>query len=486
MTASTQSGESFAGPLPESVSLSSRHRPTSAAQRVSPPPPHDLEAEEATLGAMMMSAAALAVVLERLREDDFYRPAHRNVFAAIRSLAGRGHPVDPVMVGAELASDGSLADIGGAPFLHSLVQAVPVPASAGHYARIVAERARLRRLIDAGIQIAQLGYEDGQDAAQAEDQARKLVGDATAARNGQAVDALDLDAFLEQEALEYDWLVPGLFEREERIGVTGGEGAGKSTLLRQIGVPTASGIHPFTMEKIHPLRVLLVDLESSPAHVRRELRRLRVAAGSDYQPGGLHVIARPQGLDLFAQTEDVAWLGREVAAARADLLAIGPAYKMSSGDPTKEEIARAVQKPLDDLRAAHGIALLLELHTGHGVSGGRRPERPIGASAWLRWPEFGLHLRADGSLGRWRGDRDVRDWPAALRRGGDWPWTVQEAPHDLMWARILQHVDETGRCASIRVLAEALATTKYSVEAALGAHRSEWQTLRDALGEVDE
>lgn len=80
----------------------------------------------------------------------------------------------------------------------------------------------------------------------------------------------------------------------------------------------------------------------------------------------------------------------------------------------------------------------------------------------------------------------MRDWPAALRRGGDWPWTVQEAPHDLMWARILQHVDETGRCASIRVLAEALATTKYSVEAALGAHRSEWQTLRDALGEVDE
>jgi hypothetical protein len=169
VTASSQSGESFAGPLPESVSLSSRHRPTSAAQRVSPAPPHDLEAEEATLGAMMMSAVALAVVLERLREDDFYRPAHRNVFAAIRSLAGRGHPVDPVMVGAELASDGSLADIGGAPFLHSLVQAVPVPASAGHYARIVTERARLRRLIDAGIQIAQLGYEDGQDAAQAED-----------------------------------------------------------------------------------------------------------------------------------------------------------------------------------------------------------------------------------------------------------------------------------------------------------------------------
>jgi replicative DNA helicase len=281
--------------------------------------------------------------------------------------------------------------------------------------------------------------------------------------------------------------VPGLIEREDRIGLTGGEGAGKSTLLRQLGVQVASGIHPFTLEPIDPLRVLLVDLESSRAHVRRELRRLRLAGGDAYQPGRLHVITRPQGLDLFAHPDDTGWLDREVAAARADLLLIGPAYKMASGDPTKEEVVRAIQRPLDDLRSAYRIAVLLELHTGHASTvGGRRPERPIGASAWLRWPEFGLHLRGDGSLGRWRVDRDGRDWPAALRRGGARPWTVQENPREVVWARILQHVDETGRCASIRGLAEVLATSKYSVEAALGAHRSEWQTLRDALGEVDE
>jgi DnaB-like helicase N terminal domain/AAA domain len=459
--------------------------PPAAVGRI---PPHDLEAEEATLGAMMVSAEALVAVHDQLREEDFYRPAHRVVFVAIRSLTGRSHPVDPVTVGAELAHDGSLTDIGGAPFLHTLVAAVPLPANAGHYARIVIEQARLRRLIDAGTQITQLGYEDGQDAAQAGDQARKLVEVvATDARDGQAVDALDLDAFLDEEELEYDWQVPGLIEREDRIGLTGGEGTGKSTLLRQLGVQVASGIHPFTLEHIDPLRVLLVDLESSHAHVRRELRKLRLAAGDAYQAGGLHVITRPQGLDLFAHPDDAGWLDREVAAARADLLAIGPAYKMASGDPTKEEVVRAIQRPLDDLRSAYRVAVLLELHTGHASTvGGRRPERPIGASAWLRWPEFGLHLRTDGSLGRWRVDRDGRDWPAALRRGGAWPWTIQENPREVVWARILQHVDETGRCASIRVLAEALATTKYSVEAAVGAHRSQWQTLCDALGEIDE
>jgi DnaB-like helicase N terminal domain/AAA domain len=449
-------------------------------------PPHDLDAEQATLGAAMLDADALAVVLAELGEDDYYRPAHRTIYRALRDLHARGEPVDAVTVGAELDRVGVLADVGAGPFLHSLIAAVPVPASAGHYARIVAERASLRRLIDVGHRITQSGYEHGQDATKAGELARKLVEDATAARDGQAVDAVDLDAFLDEPEPEYDWLVPGLFEREDRGGVTGGEGAGKSTLLRQLCVQTASGIHPFTLEKIDPLRVLLVDLESSRAHVRRELRRLRLAAGDGYQPGGLRVIVRPQGLDLFAQPEDAAWLDREVAAARADLLAIGPAYKMASGDPTKEEIARAVQRPLDDLRAAYRVAVLLELHTGHGVSGGRRPERPIGASAWLRWPEFGLHLHADGSLGRWRGDRDVRDWPAALRRGGAWPWTVQENPREVVWARIRQHVEQTGRCASIRVLAAALTISKWSVETALQAHRSEWQTLRDALGEIDE
>jgi replicative DNA helicase len=74
-------------------------------------PPHDITAEEAVLGAAMLSSDALATILERLAEDDFYRPAHRTVFAAVRDLRHRGTPVDAVTVAAELARAGALADV---------------------------------------------------------------------------------------------------------------------------------------------------------------------------------------------------------------------------------------------------------------------------------------------------------------------------------------------------------------------------------------
>jgi replicative DNA helicase len=117
-------------------------------------PPHNLEAEEAVLGAVLAAGRLLAEVAGLLEEADFYRPAHRSIWRAILRLADRGQPTDPVTVLGELDHAGELADVGGAPFLHTLVQAVPTVANAGHYARLVAECARRRRVIDLGIQLA--------------------------------------------------------------------------------------------------------------------------------------------------------------------------------------------------------------------------------------------------------------------------------------------------------------------------------------------
>jgi replicative DNA helicase len=89
-----------------------------------------------------------------LEEADFYRPAHRAIWRAILRLTDRGEPTDPVTVLGELDDSGELADVGGGPFLHTLVQAVPTVASAGRYARLVAETARRRRVIDLGIRLA--------------------------------------------------------------------------------------------------------------------------------------------------------------------------------------------------------------------------------------------------------------------------------------------------------------------------------------------
>jgi len=118
------------------------------------PPPHNVEAEEAVLGAVLASGRLLAEVAGLLEEADLYRPAHRAIWRAILRLADRGEPTDPVTVLGELDHSGELADVGGAPFLHTLVEAVPTVANAGHYARLVADAARRRRVIDLGIRLA--------------------------------------------------------------------------------------------------------------------------------------------------------------------------------------------------------------------------------------------------------------------------------------------------------------------------------------------
>src|ERR671912_1284340 len=117
-------------------------------------PPHNLEAEEAVLGAVLASGRLLVEVAAVLEEADFYRPAHRAIWRAILRLADRGEPTDPVTVLGELDQSRELADVGGAPFLHTLVEAVPTVANAGHYAQLVAETARHRRVIDLCIQLA--------------------------------------------------------------------------------------------------------------------------------------------------------------------------------------------------------------------------------------------------------------------------------------------------------------------------------------------
>ncbi|WP_436433943.1 replicative DNA helicase [Kocuria marina] len=120
--------------------------------------PHDNQAEQSVLGGMMLSKDAIADVVEVLRGVDFYKPAHENIYDAIVSLYGRGEPADAITVGDELTKNGEIERIGGIAYLHSLIASVPTAANAGFYAEIVRERAVLRRLVEAGTKIVQLGY----------------------------------------------------------------------------------------------------------------------------------------------------------------------------------------------------------------------------------------------------------------------------------------------------------------------------------------
>jgi replicative DNA helicase len=122
-------------------------------------PPHNLEAEQSVLGAMVVNPNAIPVAIEQLRDEDFYREGHRLIYRSILTLYDKGDEVDVVTVSAELDRQGVLERVGGRDFIHTLAEIVPAAANAGQYATIVREQSVLRSLIQVGNEIAELGYQ---------------------------------------------------------------------------------------------------------------------------------------------------------------------------------------------------------------------------------------------------------------------------------------------------------------------------------------
>lgn len=290
---------------------------------------------------------------------------------------------------------------------------------------------------------------------------------------------LTLGEFLDQPEPDHDWVIPGLLEHGDRVMLTAAEGAGKSTLLRQIAVKAAAGVHPFSDEPIEPVTVLYVDLENGTRHLRRQFAPLARLAGDNLGTvGAVWIEVRSSGIDLL-DAGDRDWLDRRLDLSLPDLLVIGPVYKMIGGDPTAEEPAKVAARYLDSLRDKYGVALLMEAHTPYASAGGKRPTRPYGASLWSRWPEFGIHLDSTGALSRWRGDRDQRDWPAALTRGGDeaWPWKAATGKQDVLFARLLEAVRDAGEVPSIKALARMVDAPETTVRRTIDARIDTWRSL---------
>ncbi len=133
-----------------------------AVERIDTPvahlPPHDLEAEQSVLGAMLVNPNAITAVAETLAADDFYRDSHRLIYRAVLALFEKGEEVDVVTLSAQLEREGVLERAGGREFVHTLAEFVPAAANAAHYAGIVREQSVLRALIRVGNEIAELGY----------------------------------------------------------------------------------------------------------------------------------------------------------------------------------------------------------------------------------------------------------------------------------------------------------------------------------------
>jgi hypothetical protein len=403
-------------------------------------PPQDIGAEQSALGACLMDVQACAEVLVAVAPEAYYKPQHQTIHRAIADLFMAGEPVDLRTLAKYLGDRGELTKIGGPAYLQELVWSVPTAANGEHYASIVQDRGLRRALITLATRLVEMGYSPDGETTEIIERALAMVRELRdQGRESEDLPLEDILDFVDKEDV-YDWVVPDLLERRDRMILTASEGGGKSTLLRQIAVTLAAGLHPFrTSRTIDPVRLLVLDCENGEAASRRKFRPLLAAAEHFGQPmkrGQFHIECKPAGIDL-TRSQDRSWLMRRVEAAKPDVLIVGPVYRLHAGDPNSEELARKVSVVIDEARSTTGCAVLMEAHSPH--SNGfvaHRPLRPLGSSLWMRWPEFGFGLRpvedeksasnADGCRGRrvipWRGMRDERDFPKFLRQGDQWPW----------------------------------------------------------------
>ena len=148
-------------------------------------PPHHLDAERSVLGSMLLSHEAVLLAQEHLSADDFYDPAHREIFAAALHLASQSRPVDLVTLDEELTRRGKLPGIGGVEYLISLSNYVPSAANVMAYIRIVDEKATLRRLIGASGEIGQMSFASEMEMPDILAHSEKLIYDITMRKGGE-------------------------------------------------------------------------------------------------------------------------------------------------------------------------------------------------------------------------------------------------------------------------------------------------------------
>ena len=110
-------------------------------------PPHDIQAEQAVLGSMLLDKDAVVSAIEVLKEDSFYREDNKAIFAAILSLYSKNEPIDLITVKAELIENGNFERVGGLEYLAALPEKVPTTTNVERYIKIVEEKAMTRNLI---------------------------------------------------------------------------------------------------------------------------------------------------------------------------------------------------------------------------------------------------------------------------------------------------------------------------------------------------
>jgi replicative DNA helicase len=345
--------------------------PGSSSREVDRTPPQDINAEQSVLGGMMLSKDAIADVVEALHGADFYRPAHQTIFDVVLDLYGRGEPVDAVTVAAELTKRGEIARVGGAPYLHTLISSVPTAANAGYYAKIVAERAILRRLVEAGTRIVQLGYSGvGNEVDDIVDRAQAAIYDVTERR--QTEDYSILESLLQPTMDEI-----------EASGHRGGGLTGVPTGFADLDALT-NGLHPGQLVVIagRPAMGKALALET-PLPTPFGWTTMGEVVVGDWLMGAdgrpTKVVAAT-GVLLDRPCYEVEFDDGSVIVADAQHQWLTETRaSRGSGVRTTQEIAETLRGVTADTRPSHSVATALPLQLDER----RLPIAPYALGVWL-------------------------------------------------------------------------------------------------------
>jgi len=240
-----------------------------ALQDIEKVPPHNIDAEAALLGSMLIDHSVIPQAIESLDEGAFYKESHRNIYAALVKLFDENKGVDLVTLIEELKKTGSLDSAGGPSYLTSLASGVPTSANFIHYANIVKQKKMLRNLINAATQIVTSAYDPGQDIDSVVDKAEQLIFDVSQKKVSNRFSSLrevikssieTIDSLYQRKEnitglatgfRDLDIKTAGL-QRSDLIIVAGRPSMGKSALAsciaEHVGVVEKQGVAFFSLE----------------------------------------------------------------------------------------------------------------------------------------------------------------------------------------------------------------------------------------------
>jgi replicative DNA helicase len=409
-------------------------------------PPQDIPAEQAALGACLLSPSALAECRRIIRTDDWYRPAHATIWREICLLADLGEPVDACILEHRLRETGELDRVGGAGYIVTLMQATPTAVNAAYYAEMVTKAATQRHLVELHTRGLQRAYDAGEssvsDLIRAADRDADQIR-AAGRRTGPLEGFYEYGEHLALHANQPDsWVIPGAIAREDVWMILSPPGSGKTTLSRQLCWALAVGVHPWDhSRRIEAVNTLLVDLENARGMAADEsvhfyARYNAIDRGTE---GRSFLWSRPSGINL-RDPDDENQLDQAIGDSKAQFVALGSLYKAFTRSGNEWDVsANEARAALDRLRHRHQVAFWIENHMPKpGANGLQRTV--FGSAVWEFWASHGrvLERAVPGHpnspyrfTSPFRGDRGKRECPAGFLRGGPYPWEPVMDQRDL-------------------------------------------------------